>query len=157
MKTRHEPQLVQTLAGIKALNNTEIPNQPNDIIIWGDKNRLFRWVPGDTTAGDDEFVIEQTDAVALGRWIAIAARKVTQGAVTIDATSNGQSAINTGTVTGVDQGAAVAISYDTSNLPANMFVESACISADNTVRLVVTNETGGDAATFDLDVTVIEF
>ena len=101
-------------------------------------------------------VINQTSQAANGRRVALSVVDQYTGTATTDAMENGQTSIITATVTGVLLGGNNDIIITNGNiLPANVFVTSKEVTANNTVTLTVENQSGNPVASFVLNVKVL--
>lgn len=157
---RHEVQQVANAAALAAL--TIVPTN-NDEVHVEDLNRRFNWLEGSTTVADNLYVIEQTSESANGRWAATAVEgaKVFTGTGATGAIPNGNTAVFEVSLTGsgtlaVDSGAALGITNGGS-FPENVFLDSIVLTADNTVRVTIINESGNDVAAFSVAVKAIDY
>lgn len=151
---RHEKQQYANPAGLVA--ETIVPTK-NDITIIESLVRDFNWIEWSSLPADNIKVIDQTSETANGRWVALSDVTVFTGAGATDAMENGQSSVIDITVTGVLLASTndVLIS-DASVFPANVFVVSKEVVADDTVRVVVENQSGDSQAAINFDVKVIQ-
>ena len=157
---RHEVQQVTNAVALAAL--TIVPTN-NDEVHVEELNRRFNWLEGSVTVADNLYVIEQTSESANGRWAATAVEgaKVFTGSGSTGAIPNGNTAVFSVTVTGsgtlaANSGAALGITNGAS-FPANVFLDSIVLIADNTVQLTVVNESGNDVVGFNIAVKAIDF
>lgn len=157
---RHEVQQVTNAVALAAL--TIVPTN-NDEVHVEDLNRRFNWLEGSTTVADNLYVIEQTSESANGRWAATAVEgaKVFTGTGATGNIPNGNTSVFTVTLSGTgtlaaNSGAALGITNG-SVFPANVFLDSIVLTADNTVQATVVNESGNDVAAFSVAVKAIDY
>ena len=157
---RHEVQQVTNAVALAAL--TIVPTN-NDEVHVEDLNRRFNWLEGSTTVADNLYVIEQTSESANGRWAATAVEgaKVFTGTGATGNIPNGNTSVFTVTLSGTgtlaaNSGAALGITNG-SVFPANVFLDSIVLTADNTVQVTVVNESGNDVAAFSVAVKAIDY
>ena len=157
---RHEVQQYANPAALVA----EV-NQPtnNDEVHIESLNRRFNWLEGSSATADNTYIIEQTNQTAVGRWAATAVEgaKVFTGSGSTGAIPNGNTAVFTVTLSGTgtlaaNSGAALGITNG-SAFPANVFLDSIVMTADNTAQVTVVNESGNDVAAFTVDVKAIDY
>ena len=157
---RHEVQQVTNAVALAAL--TIVPTN-NDEVHVEELNRRFNWLEGSVTVADNLYVIEQTSESANGRWAATAVEgaKVFTGTGATGDIPNGNTSVFTVTLSGTgtlaaNSGAALGITNG-SVFPANVFLDSIVLIADNTVQLTVVNESGNDVVGFNIAVKAIDF
>ena len=157
---RHEVQQVTNAVALAAL--TIVPTN-NDEVHVEDLNRRFNWLEGSVTVADNLYVIEQTSESANGRWAATAVEgaKVFTGTGATGDIPNGNTSVFTVTLSGTgtlaaNSGAALGITNG-SVFPANVFLDSIVLTADNTVQVTVVNESGNDVAAFSVAVKAIDY
>ena len=157
---RHEVQQYPTPAALAA--ETVVPTN-NDEVHVESLNRRFNWLEGSSSVADNQYIIEQTSESANGRWAATAVEgaKVFTGTGATGAIPNGNTAVFTVTLSGTgalaaNSGAALGITNG-GTFPANVFLDSIVLTADNTVQLTVVNESGADVAGFNVDVKAIDY
>ena len=157
---RHEVQQYATPA---ALTAEVVAPTNNDEVHVESLNRRFNWLEGSSSVADNQYIIEQTSESANGRWAATAVEgaKVFTGTGATGDIPNGNTAVFTVTMTGTgtlaaNSGAALGITNG-GTFPANVFLDSIVLTADNTVQLTVVNESGADVAGFNVDVKAIDY
>ena len=157
---RHEVQQVTNAVALAAL--TIVPTN-NDEVHVEELNRRFNWLEGSVTVADNLYVIEQTSESANGRWAATAVEgaKVFTGTGATGDIPNGNTSVFTVTLSGTgtlaaNSGAALGITNG-SVFPANVFLDSIVLTADNTVQVTVVNESGDDVAAFSVAVKAIDY
>ena len=157
---RHEVQQVTNAVALAAL--TIVPTN-NDEVHVEELNRRFNWLEGSVTVADNLYVIEQTSESANGRWAATAVEgaKVFTGTGATGDIPNGNTSVFTVTLSGTgtlaaNSGAALGITNGAS-FPANVFLDSIVLIADNTVQLTVVNESGADVAAFTVTLKATDF
>lgn len=152
---RHEKQEYATVAALVA--ETIVP-QSNDSVYVEALKRTFDWIQGSTATHDGSYVIDQTSSTASGRWQASVASSVHTGTGTTDNMDNGQSSIISVTVTGANPSKANSVAItNASTFPTNVYVSSAVVTANDTVKVVVENQSGATVTGFSVAVTVLEF
>ena len=153
---RHEKQEYGTAALVVA--ETLAP-QANDAIYVEALTRTFDWIQGSAAVADNNYVIDQTSATASGRWIATSSAKATYtGTVNTDAMANGQTSVINATIAGVlttDKNVVMVTNAGT--FPTDVIVTSTEVTAANTVKVVVENQSGAATAAFAVNLTVLVF
>lgn len=152
---RHEEQEYATVAALIA--ETALPTN-NDMVFIEATRRQYRWIQGSAATSDGVYVIDQTAATGLGRWMATTVVNTYTGTGISDAMANGQSSTFTVAVAGAQLAKANAIAVTNANtLAANVFVTSLTVTANNTVRVVLENQSGAAVTAQTVNLTVIEF
>jgi len=150
---RHESQAYADVASVQA--ETLVPD-PNDVISIESLQRSYNWIEASILAEDGTYVIKQA-SIATGRWIASHATNVYNGtaAVLPIALDNGQQTTEIITVTGVTL-ANANIVLPSVTATGDVFVTSASVVADDTVQVVVYNNSGVTISITALSVQVHE-
>jgi hypothetical protein len=151
---RHEKQQYANPAALVA--ETIVPTK-NDVTIIESLIRDFNWIEGSVLPSDNIKVIDQTSETANGRRVALSDVTVLTGAGVTDAMENGQSSNIEVTVTGVLLASVNDVLIaDASVFPDNVFVVSKEVIADDTVRVVVENQSGDSVPAINFDLKVIQ-
>lgn len=152
---RHEKQQYATPL---ALTNEVLAPTNNDTVYIESLKRTFDWIEGSTATADNNYVISQTSEAANGRWIASTVASVYTGTGNTDALDNGQSSVVDITIADVTPSKAnLIVVSNFATFPSNLFVVSKEVVADETIRVVVENQSGGSVASFAVNITVLEF
>ncbi len=155
MKYRHEEQQYLTVADLIAENT--ITNTSNDVVYCQDVNRVYRWLEGSNAAHDGVYVINQIAESANGRWIATSIAKIFTATTMTSNMENGQSESIDISLPGVMLNKFNLITITNGDeIPDNVFVVSKEVIANDTIRILMQNESGGYVASFSLKITVLE-
>lgn len=151
---RHEKQQYANPAALVA--ETIVPTS-NDVTIIESLVRDFNWIEGSSLPADNVRVIDQTTETANGRWVSLSDITVFTGTGVTDALENGQSSVIDITVTGALLASVNDVLItDASVFPTNVFVTSKEVVADDTVRVVVENQSGLSQTAINFGVKVIQ-
>lgn len=127
---------------------TVVPQDNDETLVEaiGAYGTKFRFRNGETAADDGKYVVDQTSATALGRWVRDGVSAVLSGTVTAEAIPDGAQGVYDITVAGLVAGDPYAYAFTTNGTPANADGDAAdvqfSVDADNTVHIVITNNTG---------------
>ena len=151
---RHEKQQYATPA---ALSSETIAPTANDSVFVESLRRTFDWIEGSSTASDNVYVIDQVSQTANGRWQAATIETIYTATAVTTIIDNGQMQVLDITVSGVFAGSACFVAITNADtFPDNVFIVSKEVIADDTVRIVVENQTGHAIPVMGVNVAVLE-
>lgn len=142
----------------------EVPKNPHFIYVQ-ETGRLYNWVQGSVKVANGSTVLEQTSAVAIGRWESItASTQKVSGSVTFPVVGNAGFAVGTASMAVGSLPIGTAISASISNgstcytggvaIPADVVIVDCLVTAPDKVSFYLMNGTGGTVdsftATFEL-------
>jgi hypothetical protein len=142
---RHEEAQYLTVAAI--VGETRVVNKKNDVIFIEALNKAFRWREGSSLAHDGKNVM------------AHAVSNIYDGDITFPALQNGEMIPVEGTVTGALFGAAnVVVIKNPDLIPEGLFITTfPYVTANDTVKFAIENQTGDPTAALTLNLQVLEF